>query len=148
MSAQIVSHPYWSQFDPAPTEQERAVLDRFIDEYMKDYNPVEACMRVGFQLAFAVEYAKIFMTKAYVQRRIAERKSEPISDAEPDKQVVKARIVSTLMECLQNGHPQTRVAASKVLCSIYGYDQAPDQSGEVLNKLVDTFREMAKVLPE
>ena len=58
--------------EPEPSGQEKALRDLFVQEYIKDFDPFQACLRVGFQAAFAVEYAKKFMGEAYVQRRITE----------------------------------------------------------------------------
>ena len=63
---------------------------------------------------------------------------------EKDRQLV----IATLREAVQNGQYQTRVAAAKTLAGIQGFDQAPDRAGEELDKLVDAFKEVAKVLPD
>ena len=47
--------------EPEPFGQEKALRDLFVQEYIKDFDPFQACLRVGFQAAFAVEYAKKFM---------------------------------------------------------------------------------------
>ena len=145
MSAQVVNLSTY--FDPEPTEQEKLLWDRFVEEYVKDYNPVEACIRVGFNLNFAVEYAKVFMTKPYVQKAIMAHKQAPVEEQDHLAKV-KAMIESTLMECMQNGQPSTRVIAAKTLASIHGIDQSPNRAGEELDKLVDAFKKVAKNLPE
>ena len=50
-------------FEPAPTGSEKLLYDQFIAEYIKDFNALEAAIRVGFSPSFAMEYAKVFVTK-------------------------------------------------------------------------------------
>lgn len=145
MTAQIV--PFNHYMDPQPTEQERALWDKFVEEYTKDYNPVEAAQRLGFNLTFAVEYSKVFLSKPYVQQLLMEHKRTPINEKDHVEKI-KAMIEATLVECMQNGQPATRVVAAKTLAGIHGIDQAPDRSGEELQKLVDTFKAVAKHLPD
>jgi len=145
MTAQIV--PFNNYMDPQPTEQERLLWDKFVEEYVKDYNPVEAAQRIGFNLTFAVEYSKLFLSKPYVQKLLMEHKMKPI-DEKGHTEKVKAMIEATLIECMQNGQSATRVVAAKTLASIHGLDQTPDRSGEELEKLVDTFKNVAKHLPD
>jgi len=145
MTAQVIN--FADFLDHEPTPQQKALWDKFIVEYMKDFNPLEACLRIGFNLTFAQEYSRIFMGQPYVQQKIMERKLEPIDEkGHIDK--VKSLIEATLMECMQNGQPATRVVAAKTLAGIHGLDQAPDRSNEELEKLVNVFKEIAKSVPD
>ncbi len=135
-------------FERAPTAVEKALWDSFVTEYCKDFHQTNAAVRVGFNLTFAIEYAKIFMAQPYVQRKIAEYKSAAAPEDEADEILRdKTRIVNTLRMAMESGDTKAAVTAAKVLAGIRGLDQAPDRSGEELRNLVDAFKEVAKVVP-
>lgn len=57
-------------YQPELNEREKALRDLFVDEYLVDFNPYAAALRVGFMEAFAKEYATRFMAEPYVRKRI------------------------------------------------------------------------------
>ena len=135
--------------EPVPTPSEKALWDQFLDEYMKDFNPFDACLRVGFSELFAIEYSKNLMAKPYIKQEIMRRKSEVGAEKDEDKIARhKALIEATLLETMQNGQPATRVAAAKTLAGIHGLDQAPDRSGDAISNLVDELKTVATLLPD
>lgn len=125
------------------TDDERAVRDAFVDEYFKDFDPVQACLRVGFQINFAHEFAQKFMVETYVQRKIAERK---VREEDPETQGArdKALVMSVLREAAQNGAYNTRVAAASKMATILGIDRPEDTSLAAEQMLVDAFRDFAE----
>lgn len=76
-------------FSPQLTEAEVELRQWFVREYLYDYNPVAAAMRVGFAQPFATEYAKKFMNESYVQRLIRELTLE---DNDDDEAVQKGKV--------------------------------------------------------
>jgi hypothetical protein len=114
----------WAAMAPELTEQERALRDRFVDEYLVDYSPLNAARRVGFSNAFAEEYAKRFMTEPYVRQRIKRLETSSQVDEEDLEEYNKKRIRAQLM---REAHDQfstgaARVAALGKLMSMYGMD--------------------------
>ena len=109
---------------PELTEQERALRDRFVDEYLVDYSPLNAARRVGFSNAFAEEYSKRFMTEPYVRQRIKKLETSSTVDEDDLEEYNKKRIRAQLM---REAHDQfstgaARVAALGKLMSMYGMD--------------------------
>lgn len=135
-----------SLFEPELNDQEKALRELFVQEYLKDFNTVQACLRVGFQAAFATEYAKRFIQEPYVQRRIAELRVAAPSNEELQAQQDKALVLSVLREEAQNGQSTSRVAAARQLAAIYKMDQ-PDGSEASDQALVEAFREFAAKVP-
>lgn len=146
MSATVIN--FSDYMDNEPTPQQKALWDKFVEEYVKDFNSVEAAMRIGFNVTFAVEYGRIFLGQPYVQRLIMKKKMEPVPETEDEVQKDKSLIIATLRETMLNGQPATRVVAAKTLAGIHGLDQAPDRSSEELEKLVNAFKDVAKHLPD
>ena len=140
-------------FDPLlylesePTAQEKALYDKFILEYVKDFDAFAACIRVGFVPTFAMEYCKVFMTKPYILRKIIEHKTTPVEDTN-EMAKDRALILATLREAMQTGNQQVRVAASAKLMALHGLDQTPDKTGDALEKIVDQFKQISKDLPD
>jgi hypothetical protein len=137
-------------FEPAPTSQEKLLYDKFIEEYQKDYDPFAACIRVGFSPTFAAEYCKIFMSKPYVQQQIALKKRETsrVKTEEEIRAEHKALVLATLTELIHTSPPAVRATAAKQLAQIQGFDQSGNREADELDKLVEAFKDVAKVLPE
>lgn len=134
-------------YEPAPTEQEKALWDKFVEEYVKDFSPYLACLRVGFADAFALQYGKIFLLKPYVQQKIAEYKNTP--NANPNQRAAdEALIAATYREMAQNGNGQTRVAAATGLARLYGLDKDADADAGKLEKIVETMKELSRIVPD
>ena len=132
--------------EPEPSGQEKALRDLFVREYIKDFDPFQACLRVGFQAAFAVEYAKKFMGEAYVQRRITELQRATPENEEKRAQELRALAISVLVQASQNGPYASRVAAIRELNSMHGWNK-PDGGEEGEQALIDAFREFATRAP-
>ncbi len=119
-----------------------ALRERFVLEYVKDFDAVRACLRSGFEWAFAVEYAKRFMREPYVIARISELRRSSVLNADDEEQQDRNLIKSVLREAAQNGPFATRVAAAGRLAAIYGMDR-PSTEGDGASLLVDAMREFA-----
>ena len=132
--------------EPEPSGQEKALRDLFVQEYIKDFDPFQACLRVGFQAAFAVEYAKRFMSEPYVLRRIAELQRSTPENEDAQSREDKALVLSVLRQAAQNGPYASRVQAAAKLASIYGLDR-PDGGEEGEQALIDAFRDFAAKAP-
>jgi len=135
-------------FAPEPSAQQKALWDRFVQEYVLDWQPVTAAIRCGFNVTFANEYAPIFLGEPYVQRKIAEYRTKPREDDATRRDSVKAKIEAALEAALACGDPKVTVAAAAKLGEMHGLMQAPDRSGEVLGQVVDKFKKLAAVLPD
>lgn len=134
--------------EPVPTERQKALWDWFVKEYVKDFNPVAACSRVGFNITFALEYAKVFMTTPYIHRKIMEYKTTPAPEEKDALEIARKRIESKLVELMECGDAKVMATATKTYAEMKGLMVAPDRSGEALEKLVDHFQSVAKVLPD
>jgi hypothetical protein len=133
---------------PEPTPSEKALYDKFVVEYVRDYNAVEACVRIGFEMVFAVEFAQRFLTKPYVIKAIADHKaSVPTEDKKIEEQD-RSLVIAGLRELSQNGKGSQRVAALVALGKFRGMDIVPDKSGDALKEIADQFKDLAKNLPD
>lgn len=135
------------QFEPELTPQERSLRDRFVDEYMKDFSPLQAALRTGFLLAFAEQFAREFMACGYVQRQIAARtRQASIDDPVEQERQDKAMTMNILRQVAQTGSATARVAALRTLSELYGWKiQDEDQAGE--QEIIDALKDFAKVAP-
>lgn len=70
-------------WDPSQlTSKERDIRDRFVAEYVIDYDAKRAALRVGYTESFAETYSQKFLNEAYVQQKI---KKFELDEAEDDK---------------------------------------------------------------
>lgn len=61
--------------EPELSGKEKALRDAFVREYLDDYDPVKACVRLGYKLTVATTYAARFMEESYVLKKISETRS-------------------------------------------------------------------------
>lgn len=106
------------------SEAARAVRNRFVDEYLIDFQPVAAARRCGFQPVFAEAWAKRFMDEPYVNKRINEVKLRDLDEddlAAYDRKRIRASLMQEAHDRSSSG--TARVAALGKLMSWYGLDQ-------------------------
>lgn len=108
---------------PELTFREKALRDKFVGEYLIDYNPLAAAIRIGYPKGYAKEYAARFMEEPYVLNKIREQESTS-EDVTTD--VMKKRIMAGLVrEANYNGPGSSqaaRVAALSKLAQMHGMD--------------------------
>lgn len=107
------------------TEREIAVRDVFVGEYMKDFDPFRACVRMGFLHAFAIDQAKVFMQDGYVLRKVDYLTRKSIGPSEEDK----AAALENLRWLMHNGTTSSRAAATRMYMEAQGYVKK-DENGE------------------
>lgn len=120
--------------EPELTEREQALRNKFVDEYLVDYDAIAAAMRVGFMKAFAVEYAKRFMDEAYVRNRIKGVELEKVEGSRVDPKSDKLRVMATYRELAYgpNTPPAVRVQAARELAAYYGMNKGLEGTGQVM----------------
>lgn len=134
------------QLEEELTLEQCQLRDMFVAEYLKDFDPHAACLRVGFLSAFAVQYAQQFMNEGYVQRQIAAlTRQAPVSPAEQEA-IDRATVESNLRELMHRGPAATRVAATRAFAELKGWNR-PEGDGRGEEALIETLREFAKTAP-
>lgn len=105
--------------------REKALRDFFVNEYLVDYDPVAAAVRVGYGKSFAKEYAARFMNEPYVLREIQRREGVADNSAD-DEESEKKRIIAGLKREANYRGPgssqSARVAALSRLATLHGMD--------------------------
>lgn len=130
-------NPFADTFIQLPVVQtlsaaEIALRDRFVIEYLKDYDQIRACLRLGYSLPYAKEYGTRFMNESYVLTKLTEIECKP---EETNSEVERKRIRAGLWREANNfglGSSQSaRVAALAKLSAFEGMD-APTRSKQEL----------------
>lgn len=116
------------------SEKEKILRNEFVRNYLIDFDPVLACMRVGFTKAFAEDYAIRFMAEPYVQKRITELTLETPDDETAQEEADKQLTLAVLREAAQRGPYSSRVAAAAKLATILGMDKPIQNNLEITNK--------------
>lgn len=79
------------------TPKERELRDRFVEEYVIDYDRIKAAIRCGYSESFADTYSNKFLTEAYVQQRIQKAEldeaSSPEAEADADRRRIRAALL-------------------------------------------------------
>jgi hypothetical protein len=118
-----------SSLAPQLTKAEMELRDRFVAEYMTDYDHYKAAIRIGYAPAYAKDFGQRFMNEPYVLRKIKDAEGGTTDDLDVEAQ--KKMIVAALWREAKNmgvGSSQAaRVAALAKLSAFYGMD-APKTS--------------------
>jgi hypothetical protein len=114
--------PAWLVKEPPLNDQERALRDQFVEEFMFDNDGVKACLRLGFSISFAEQYSLTFLSESYVQQRIRARTFTQPLDPERQRANDELQLRASLMKWANCDHGPTAVAAARQLCAMYGFD--------------------------
>lgn len=137
--------------------REKALRDKFVNEYLVDYDAFQACIRIGYSAGYAKEYCVMLMQDSYVLQQIRNKETIPETEATPEER--KKRIISMLNREANYRGPgcsaSARVAAIAKLAAIEGLD-APHRSsmeltgpdGQPLSPLAGAFVVPGLMTPE
>lgn len=129
---------------PPLTSVEIQLRDLFVTEYLKDFDPVCAAIRCGFNKGIAEDYAKRFWDEPYVQQKISEAKTKLSIDDAFEKENF-ALTIATLRQAMQNGPYASRVSAARELKALYGWESKQTESEE--DAIVKAMKEFASQAP-
>lgn len=107
---------------------EKQLLDKFVTEYMHDYDVVNAAVRCGFQKAFAKDYGTQFINEPYVLQQIKERERALIADEKVQAEDDRLLVLSVLRQATKVGPYASRVAAAAKIATILGLDKHSKES--------------------
>lgn len=134
-----------NQLEPALTAQETLLRDHFVCEYLKDFDAMKACMRLGFLSTFADMWQSRLMKDGYVQRKIAHMTRVPVDS--PEQQAIdKATVENTLRTVMHRGSDSARVAAAREFNAMRGWSK-PDAGAEGEEALIAAFKDAVQALP-
>lgn len=118
-----------SSYAPELTKSEMELRDKFVREYLTDYDAYKAAIRIGYAPAYAKDFCVRFMQEPYVLGKIRDAEGGTTEDLDVEAQ--KKMIVIALWREAKNmgaGSSQAaRVAALSKLSAFYGMD-APKKS--------------------
>lgn len=116
---------------PELDDSQKALRDKFVIQYLVDFDPLAAAIRVGFAKSYAKEYAEQFMDETYVRNKIVQMQMSKAFEPRVEEDETKRKIRTMLMREAQDYGPgsshSARVAALGKLMSLYGMD-APVKS--------------------
>lgn len=104
------------------TKQERSLRQRFVEEYLADYDAFAAAIRIGYQEAFAQQYAKQFLTEPYTLKLIKEKEAEfgILTEEDQHRKKIVAGLYREAHSRFNSG--AARVAALTQLAKIIGIE--------------------------
>lgn len=123
------------QMSPELSDMEKQLRDNFVREYLTDGNPYKAAIRVGFQAAFAKDYAAKFMNESYVLQQIESVRQRKVPEATLDaydKNIVRDVLRRTAQD--EFAPHAARVAAASKMAAILGMDKPTEVKNEHTHK--------------
>lgn len=105
------------------TENEISIRDKFADEYLSDYDPVGAAIRIGYVQPYADQYAKVFFNCPYTKRKIRELEEAVGGGSEKDRH--RKRVTTMLYREANSYRPGggSRVGALNGIRQMHGLDE-------------------------
>lgn len=117
---------------------EKDLRDKFVTQYLVDYDAWAATIRCGFLRSVAVEYAGQLMQDPYVQRELARKQLEESADPKATAKLKKRQTEAALLrEAHYKGVGSShaaRVSALAKLCNIYDMDGATKITANVVHR--------------
>lgn len=115
------------------TYREKALRDLFVNEYLTDYDSLQAAIRIGYARSYAREYAVRFMEEPYVLQQIKLRESNNSVEQSPEE--MKKRVMIGLIREANYRGPgcsqAARVAALGKLAEIHGMNAPTRTQSEI-----------------
>ena len=115
------------------TKSEMEIRDKFVAEYLVDYDAYKSCIRIGYAPAYAKDFCVRFMAEPYVLNKLKATEFDP--GAPLDIEQEKRRVLAGLWREANNfgaGSSQAaRVAALSKLSAFYGMDAPKKTQTEV-----------------
>lgn len=133
-----------SEYAPQLTEHERAIRDRYVKEYLEDYDPVAALIRCGYAEQYARNYSSRFMMEPYVRNAISAKEIE--AGVHTDQDQHRQKIIKGLYRIAnsQVSSGAAKVGAYAQLSKVVGIEAPiktqtvlPQVGGMDLSKLTD-----------
>ena len=128
----MVSHIDPGESSPGLNEKERALRDLFVQEYMKDYDAFNACLRVGFQATYALEYSQQFLRESYVQQRIKACELQSGLREEDSERLVLSVLRREMQYTGPGSSHAARVSAAGLMAKLLGLE-APSRTQNDVN---------------
>jgi hypothetical protein len=131
---------YWDPLvmQQAMSPQEKALRDKFVTEYLVDYDAWAACIRVGFLKTVAIEYAQHFMQEPYVQQEIARKQQAEAGDPKTQEAVERRLVKQWLIQEARYKGPgashAARVAALGQLKNLLEMDGTKKSKKEITHR--------------
>lgn len=157
MAEQQPGMSFWNDMvlQPSLSPAEKQLRDRFVTEYLVDYNAWAACVRVGFIKSVAMTYASELMEDPYVRREISRRELERRVVTTDVDENAKARTHSQLESWLlreanymgQGSSHSARIAAINTLAKIHKLLDGDNDTSAKDESLIKAFRDIAVKLP-
>lgn len=132
--------------DKILTDDERALRDSFIAEYMMDFNVFLAAIRCGFTPAHALDWGKKLFEDVYVQRQLIILTRKAPENPEAQAQADKELIANTYRNAMATGTKSEQIAAARALAAMRGFEK-PDTIGEAAGELIKVMGEFAQRAP-
>lgn len=127
------------------SEKEIVLRENFIREFMVDFEPYNACLRMGFMPVFANDWSKRLLQDPYVQRGIAKLMRQAQPDPKEQEAQDLALVKNTLRENMQRGPFASRTAAARLFAEMHGW--AKPDTADAEKALIDLFKDMAAKVP-
>lgn len=110
------------------SEEQKKLRDRFVVQYLVDFDAIAAAMRVGYPKNYAKDYAQKFMDESYVRNAIAKGMVAVAEDEKNEDTITKRDVRAMLLKEAKNYGPgsshSARVAALGKLTQVYGMEAA------------------------
>lgn len=144
---------FWNELvlQPALSPVEKELRDRFVAQYLIDYDAWAAALRVGFMKSVAMTYAQELMEDPYVRREISRLEQQKAANPEKEKDSKQRQIESWLVaQANYRGPGASHAARVSALCALGKIHKLIDPEGDTAardDSLIRAFREMATKVP-
>lgn len=142
---------FWDErvLQPSLSPVEKEIRDRFVVQYVIDYDPYGACLRIGLLKTVAQQFAAEFMEDPYVRQQISAREKQKAENPETEQAERKRMVEAWLIKEATNmaGKHAARVSALGMLAKMYKLIDPESDAGARDENLIRAFREIATKVP-
>jgi len=118
--------------DPIPFD----VIDRFVEEYIFDFDAVKACQRLGYAPEVAEQQARLIMRDPGTHGKLRGAMEEGALDCRLPNRVV-SMLIREANDYGEGSTGASRVSALRQLASILGMDNLPQKQKDLESETID-----------
>lgn len=135
-----MSNIFWTSeaIVPELSASERVMRDRFVTQYVLDYDAKAAAIRIGFGEAFAEAYSAKYLAEPYVLQQIKKHETALAEDPDAEEADTRRRVRSALLrEAYYTGPGSShsaRVSALSKLAALMGMENDSKSKADMANR--------------
>lgn len=118
------------------TADEKQLCDYFLEEYEKDFDYDQSCIRMGIEYDKVARAKSFFLSKPYVQQKLAENQVLSLPSEQGATDRAFRFVVSKLKKIAEKGNNRDKLGALDQISKLYKLTNGSEQSAGIVTNVM------------